>query len=173
MNVYNWNASGVFTLENCFVAYGNIISNINFTNSILLPLSFSDRLLPASCSASHCVGVHVYDGDETDYFDNLTNSSNSVAKITEVFKTFFVDNTHEGYPSRVVDWVYPGDSETFELTDAAKTTYLGDDGTQVGIYGGLRPFTTTLSYPQATQINVAKKAVDGKLNVDIEFNGAE
>ena len=75
---------------------------------------------------------------------------------------------------------YPGgslgllDSETFELTDAAKTQYLGMDGTEVGIYGGNLPFDPTPSNPQITKCNVAAKSTaDGKLSVDIEVNAAE
>ena len=75
---------------------------------------------------------------------------------------------------------YPGgplallDSETFELTDAAKTQYLGTDGTEVGIYGGNLPFDPTPSNPQITKCNVAAKSTaDGKLSVDIEVNAAE
>jgi hypothetical protein len=66
------------------------------------------------------------------------------------------------------------DEETFELTDEAKTTYLGSDGTQVGIYGGSLPFDPTPSNPQITKFNVASKSTaDGKLSVDIQVNTAE
>ena len=66
------------------------------------------------------------------------------------------------------------DSETFELTDEAKTKYLGTDGTEVGIYGGNLPFDPTPSNPQITKCNVASKSTaDGKLSVDIEVRAAE
>ena len=66
------------------------------------------------------------------------------------------------------------DDETFELTDEAKTSFVGIDGTQVGIYGGNMPFSTTPTNPQITRCNVAAKSTaDGKLSVDITVNGAE
>lgn len=58
----------------------------------------------------------------------------------------------------------------FQLTDEAKQ-YLGDDGTEVGIYGGSLPFDPTPTNPQITKFNVAPKTTaDGKLSVDIEVN---
>lgn len=58
----------------------------------------------------------------------------------------------------------------YQLTDAAKK-YLGDDGTEVGLYGGSLPFDPTPTNPQITKFNVAPKTTaDGKLSVDIEVN---
>lgn len=65
-------------------------------------------------------------------------------------------------------------TERLELTDAAKTKYLGSDGTQIGIYGGSIPFDPRPSNPQITKLNVASKSTaDGKLSVDIEVKAAE
>jgi hypothetical protein len=61
------------------------------------------------------------------------------------------------------------DTETFELTDEAKTTYLGTDGTQVGLYGGLQPYNSKPSYPLITKMDVGEKTnADGELEVAIE-----
>ena len=66
------------------------------------------------------------------------------------------------------------DNQTFELTDAAKAKYLGTDGTEVGMHGGVLPYDTTPSYPQITKMNVASKTTaDGKLSVEIEVSAAE
>lgn len=66
------------------------------------------------------------------------------------------------------------DSQNFQLTEAAKTQYLGMDGTEVGIYGGSLPFDPVPSNPQITKCNVAAKSTaDGKLSVDIEVKAAE
>ena len=66
------------------------------------------------------------------------------------------------------------DDENFELTDVAKEAYKGIGGTEVGIYGGNMPFSTTPTNPQITKCNVAAKSTaDGKLSVDITVNGAE
>ena len=61
-----------------------------------------------------------------------------------------------------------------ELTDEAKTTFLGADGTQVGLYGGMLPYNSTPSYPRITKFDVAKKSTaDGKLSVEIEVSAAQ
>lgn len=54
----------------------------------------------------------------------------------------------------------------YALTEAAQA-FLGTDGTQVGIYGGSMPYTSTVSYPRFKTFKVAEKAVDGKLSVEI------
>lgn len=41
------------------------------------------------------------------------------------------------------------------------------DGTKLGIYKGKVPYTTTVTYPHFTTFNVAEKAVDGKLSVEV------
>lgn len=58
----------------------------------------------------------------------------------------------------------------YQLTDEAKQ-YVGDDGTEVGIYGGSLSFDPTPTNPQIVKFNVAPKTTaDGKLSVDIEVN---
>lgn len=61
----------------------------------------------------------------------------------------------------------------YRLTkDAA--SYLGNDGTQVGIYGTSMPFTVKTSYPQIKKFVVApESSVDGKLSIDLEIDVVE
>lgn len=60
------------------------------------------------------------------------------------------------------------DERTYELTSAAAQQYLGNDGTQVGIYGSDTPFTNIPTNPQITSREVATKTdADGKLSVKI------
>ena len=54
----------------------------------------------------------------------------------------------------------------YALTESAQA-FLGTDGTQVGIYGGAAPYTSTVSYPRFKTFKVADKAVNGKLSVEI------
>ena len=93
-------------------------------------------------------------------FVNIAGTTNTMASsLSDIFKTYT-----GGY----------SDTETFELTDAAKAKYLGDDGTQVGIHGGSVPYTPITMKPKITKCNVASKSTaDGKLSVDIEVTGAE
>lgn len=112
----------------------------------------------SSCTAYNCICLTA-----NNYFRNITNATNkSLTEYATLFKT---------YTGAALDNL---DSETFELTDAAKAQYLGADGTEVGIYGGNLPFDPTPSNPQITKCNVAAKSTaDGKLSVDIEVNAAE
>jgi len=105
--------------------------------------------------ASNCVSI-----ENNIIFDNLVNISNcSFSTYGEMFKSFTGSYS---------------DNQTFELTDAAKTKYLGTDGTEVGMHGGALPYDTTPSYPQITKMNVASKTTaDGKLSVEIEVSAAE
>lgn len=143
-------------LSYCYFSMYNTRSS-SFKNCLLRSDS-STYNVDASCTAYNCVGMV-----SSTIFNNITNSTNRyVSSYADVFKT---------YAGAALDKL---DNERFELTDAAKTTYLGMDGTQVGIYGGNLPFDATPSNPQITKCNVAAKSTaDGKLSVDIEVKAAE
>lgn len=58
--------------------------------------------------------------------------------------------------------------EWWEITnDNAKATYLGTDGTQVGVYGGTYPYNTTPDLPTVKWLDVTESYKNGKLNVQI------
>lgn len=60
--------------------------------------------------------------------------------------------------------------QSFELTDSAKTAYLGSDSTQVGLYGGFLPFTK-YSIPRISQLSVSRSTTaDGKLSVSVTID---
>lgn len=87
------------------------------------------------------------------------NTNQAISSYDSLFKTY------QG------GW---NDTETYELTEEAAAKYLGNDGTQIGIYGGNLPFDSTPSNPQITKCNVAAKSTaDGKLSVDITIKAAE
>lgn len=150
-----------FEFVNCVivVSYNNLydVKSSSFKNC-LLKTKLSSGYVDGSCTAYNCVGVN-----GSSIFRYITNSTNRyVSSYADVFKT---------YAGASLDKL---DNERFELTDAAKTTYLGMDGTQVGIYGGNLPFDATPSNPQITKCNVAAKSTaDGKLSVDIQVKAAE
>lgn len=151
-------------------AYGYIatlssFSNSSFLNCILIgcnkvssayndPASL-DRL-PSSAYVYNCVAMNTY--NHADCFKNILNYTNWNSYYVDVFADF--KGTYN-------------DGISFELTDSAKTTFLGIDGTQVGIHGGDFPFDPTVSVPQITKFEVGKQSTaDGKLNIDIEVNAA-
>lgn len=113
------------------------------------------RSIQSTSIANNCIAINC-----SSFFNNSqTNPNCNHSTYAEIFKSFT-----GGY----------SDTETFELTDEAKTKYLGTDGTQIGLYGGLMPYTSIPSYPRITKMNVASKTTaDGKLSVDIEVSAAQ
>ena len=141
----------------CLIGDMGSVRSSSFKNCIISD-NVNSHYISSSCTAYNCVCLTA-----NNYFRYITNATNkSLTEYATLFKTY------PGGPLALLD------SETFELTDAAKTQYLGADGTEVGIYGGNLPFDPTPSNPQITKCNVAAKSTaDGKLSVDIEVNAAE
>lgn len=157
------NVTSNFEFSNCVIIsttsnYFHDVRSSSFKNCIIRGFNNNNDFVYSNCTAYNCVGLGV-----TSMFQYVTNATNKMASdFASLFKT---------YTGAALDKL---DSETFELTDEAKTQYLGTDGKEVGIYGGNLPFDPTPSNPQITKCNVAAKSTaDGKLSVDIEVNAAE
>ncbi len=174
-NPYNYGTTGSnFEFDNCVVSFtsGNIyaaqVINSYYKNCMIMGDYSSigvNYAIPYSCTAINCVGCSSYGAihnTNNNIFYNLSskNTTNkNVAKPSNVLKT-------GGFNYN--------DSEAYELTDEAKTKYLGTDGKQIGIYGGSLPYEEDPTTPQITKCNVASKSTaDGKLSVDIEVKAAE
>lgn len=146
---------------NCVMTKGNgnwnNIASSSLRNCILI--SKRGYNLDESNTAYNCVSIT--DEVMRPTFEDIPNTTNTmlVSSNENIFKTY--DGNYS-------------DNETFELTAEASATYLGLDGTQVGIYGGTLPYNPTPSNPQITKCNVATKStMDGKLSVDIEVSIAK
>ena len=60
------------------------------------------------------------------------------------------------------------DTESFEMTDEGKAKYLGTDGTEIGLYGGMKPYSSRPSYPLITTMTVGNATdTEGQLSVTI------
>lgn len=118
---------------------------------------------------SNCVGIQTgTDGYGTSipYFGygNWANSNSSLTSFDTIFATF--RGRGDSWDDNNAWYI----NESFRLTDNAATTYLGIDGTQVGIYGGTFPFDPVPNYITVKRCNVASRSTaDGKLSVDIEL----
>jgi hypothetical protein len=132
--------------------------NSSFINSIICSTSPTSGLyLPSATVAMNtlAIGANPYlemQGSQVD--------CSSVTSYSSVFKSY--SGTYS-------------DSQTFELTDVAKTKYISTDGsTEIGLYGGQNPYSHTPLYPRISKMNVAKQATaDGKLSVEIEVSAAQ
>ena len=147
INYREGNAS--VTATNCVLstyAGNGRFDNAQLYNCILsAPYGSPENGLPETCLAVNCVSTRL--GGR--YYVNIFHGGciNCLYDIQGIVK----------------------DTETFELTDEAKTTYLGTDGKEVGLYGGLQPYNSTPSYPLITKMDVGEKTSDtGHLNVEIE-----
>lgn len=173
--VNNGNSGSAMSFSNCILksyVYTNNSSSTNdwigefykcsFVNCVLIGNNFANNFnihpdrLPSNATAYNCVAINCY---QNSCFTNIPNTTNTSSTYAALFKDF--TGTYN-------------DDITFELTEEAKTKFLGTDGTQVGIYGGNFPYSPISTNPRITKCNVAAKSTaDGKLSVDIEVAGAE
>lgn len=162
--LYNRQGSESYTFINSVVevdglylsgAYRNYMNNSMLINCVLYHRGNGTGSLPNSSTATNCVAIGM-----PGFFNNSQiNSDCNYSSYDAVFKNFAGEYT---------------EGQTFELTDVAKATCLGTDGTEIGLYGGVLPFNTTPSYPQITKMNVANKTTaDKKLSVEIEVSAAQ
>ena len=167
-DLYQYNSGSSHEFQNCVFKDSRFssVSNAVFRNCFLYAtttVSSSSilNILPSTSPAYNCVALSAI--SSTNVFANQSNTTNTqVSSLSDVFKTWKGSSLENFKTQRL------------ELTDAAKTKYLGSDGTQIGIYGGSIPFDPRPSNPQITKLNVASKSTaDGKLSVDIEVKAAE
>lgn len=133
------------------------VSYVNAMNSIVVIKASTTKSYPfPSTFSSENTIITGYLVDETvadEMYSKYTPVNTQWMPMNEVFKTL---TTYDALDM----------NDDYSLTDAAKAV-LGTDGTEIGIYGGSAPFTQTVTYPRFAKFNVAAKAVDGKLAVDI------
>lgn len=105
--------------------------------------------------------IFVKNNNHENIFRNETNNTNVIfEKLNEVFETWH-SWTNENFSFSF--------DERYILKEEIATSFLGSDGTEVGIHGGMFPFDTRPSYMVVKKCNVANKStIDGKLSVDIE-----
>lgn len=155
-----YHTRAVFDFQNCVIwenESNNFHNNSTFSNCIIYSTTTDvNHKFNANNTAKNCVVIN----DSINVLANISDSSNKfVTSLADVFQNFrgtYADNI------------------TFELTDAAKTQYLGLDGTEVGIYGGALAFDPAPSTPRITKCVVAPKSTaDGKLKVTITVSATE
>lgn len=140
------------------VLFYNSIMAINSTdgisgyNSILIRRANINML--STCSFFNCIGINVASNTANPFGNGYISYCSIYTSYDEVFESF--------------DGNFSFDSD-FTLKDDIVTSVLGTDGTQVGVYGGILPYTSRPSYMVLKHCNVANKStIDGKLSVDIE-----
>lgn len=155
------NSTSNFECVNCVLDKGNNWNNFHSSslkNCILIVTQ--NYSIPGTCTVYNCVALS--DEFPSRIFSNVPNTTNIVLNRSEVNQFFKSGNSTYN------------DNEKYELPEEAQSQYVGTNGTQVGIYGGTLPFSSTPTNPQITKCNVAAKSTaDGKLSVDIEVSSVE
>lgn len=134
----------------------NISSHL-FQNCVLY-WDYADSVAPANNSTTsfNCLYVQMNASDSSadELFSPIVGHTLwTVRGMSNVFQSF--NGSTEG--------------DDFRLLDNVATTYLGTDGTQIGIYGGTMPFDPHVTSPLIRRITVAPRSnANGQLPVDIE-----
>lgn len=140
---------------NCvLVPYNGYLPYLQYStliNCIIATKQNDNRKFPDTSTARNCLAY----GYSTDVFSNQLEGSNNKVQNTDCP---FINSE---------DW-------TSDLTEEAKATYIGTDGTPIGMYGGPMPFSYATTYPQISKMNVSTlSTADGKLNVDIQVSSSK
>ncbi len=147
---------------NCVVLdnqFGTYYDNVSLISSIIVYTgsqnlaSSSSCQLPATAYAENCICVKTNSSVTGNLFARCVNNNSTMA-TPAVFSNFNLDAMN---PERYV------------LTDSAQAAYPGSDSTQIGLYGGYMPYSTSSTYPVISRLNVAHQTTaDGQLSVDIQ-----
>lgn len=175
-------------IEHCrigaYLSIGDAAKAFSIVNSVIQNISRNNS--SSSIVYANTI-IHRIDNSAIATFQNCILSSNysSTSSSSKLNENCIVSNclsliekmfenipspTSCWYSTRVAVWgVDKGFSETdsYLLTEDAKKQYIGTDGTEIGINGGIKPFTFTPSHPQITKRDIATKTSGGKLKVNI------
>lgn len=168
---------------------GNSDYNFEFTNCVVswanrYPYNSSYYAIYRNCILYSKADTSIYGSGDSQYTflpnTNLIYNCLGICWNNNLFREFNSMGGSMFYSIKDVSVVFKtwkgvySDTENFELKDDAKTTYLGDDSMELGIYGGNLPFSPNPANPKITKFNVASKSTaDGNLSVDIEVKTAE
>ena len=149
-------------LVNCIAnqnVYTDAISNKTIMNSILY-CSIMTNQTGNGYTSYNTIGINTYWTSSHGYriyfdlTDMATHNLHNYTGYAQIFQTF--NNNYS-------------DGMSMALNDDIATTILGDDGTQVGIYGGQYPWDDKVSNPLIGHFSAARRTnTQGNLEVNIE-----
>lgn len=130
-------------ISNCIIR-GKITNSYNniFKNNVILYGSYNNH--PIIYFYYNTVNNNIFSTDTGPCYYNYTcqynNFQKNVFRIASPFLGDYATDT-QNYKNIDLATVYENASGgNYHLLEDAVTTYTGDDGTQVGIYGGMLPF---------------------------------
>ena len=130
---------------------GSSYSNCVTYNSVFI---LAGGYKPANtCTFYNCIGIK--NGNEGQVFENSLNST-----VVEY------DNITDVFPAFVGEDIF---NEEFILDEGIAASFLGNNGTEVGIHGGYYPYSNRPGYMKVRHCTVGDRTTDdGHLSVDIE-----
>lgn len=141
-----------FDIQNCFIVNSDLKEMVNSSikNSIIgVGVEYS---IDESVTSSHCLVEEGASGFDNSWYVTGTAPTPDPWGETPV----------------VTLWDDLFTEEPYHLTEEAAQTYVGTDGTEVGIYGGDYPYNEIPDYPLVKSIDVKGIHENGKLSVDIK-----
>ena len=149
---YHNSESQPTNIHNSVVVFDSIVNikNIVASNSII---ATSTGHAVSNCTFYNCIGIKT---GETSLFEGQdVHNTMQVDGYDDVFKTFAGTVSYE---------------EDYKLKEEISTTFLGSDGKEVGIYGGVMPYKARPGYMIIKNCNVAGQTdANKKLSVEIEL----
>jgi len=140
------------TINNSIILFDNElpINNLVAYNSIIATVSGHSV---SNCTFLNCIGIQT--GETLLFEGQIIQNVMEVDNYEDVFETFSGTITNENI---------------YQLKEEVATSFMGHDGSEVGIYGGIMPYNPRPSYMIMKHCNVAPRStIDGKLSVDIEI----
>lgn len=158
--------------------YNATNSNISFDHCVIEYDSYSDVGYTYYLNFYNCIFAWNTTVYSSCYLSSLSTATNCLSINNSYLFSYVYSGKDNKYASTGIVGVFKtygggvNDGETFELTDAAKTQYLGNDSTQLGMHGGGVPYNTKLQYPVVTKLQTQPRTTkDGKLTIDVQVDG--
>ncbi len=161
---------------NCYVAvYPSCLisgSNVSFLNSIVRFQSNSGsfELMAVNSIFYYSSYTSTMNGDAS-LFNNCVSIKLNGLFNNQVGANLYMDSysdVFETYAGGAIDF-NNSIFERFILNSEFATSFLGNDGTEVGIHGGQAPYSARPNYMVLKQCNVATQStIDNKLSVEIQ-----
>lgn len=142
----SYSSTGKYDLQNCFIEGKLDVAYSSIKNCIISEVCTVNE----TNTTSHCLVKEGSEGFADSWY----------------IKAVAPDPGPWDEPDAVVVWdnLFTGN---YHLTDEASQTYIGTNGTEVGVYGGTYPYEKTPDYPVVKSLDVIGSHKDGKLNVQI------
>lgn len=151
VDIYNLN-----NIYNSVIIFDSLLSinNLAAYNSIIVTASGHNV---SNCSFFNCIGIKT---GETSLFEGqIAQNVMEVNDYSDVFETFDGNISYDNI---------------YQLNNSIASSFLGNDGTEVGIYGGMIPYKPRPSYMILKSCNVASQTNENKkLSVEMELLGPE